>query len=396
MIPQLAFASLTRRPLRTALTALGIAIAVGSTVVFLSLGEGLRRAFDDSLAGLGPDIQVSFGVFDATSLSSVPQLPIRYVDEIDAARDRYGIETVTPVLLYVRGSLAATSAFVFYGLPVETDLRSLYRDFAIVAGRDLGERVPDEAPGGRGVPTVGEAVVGEQTALRSNIAIGDVLRLNPNAAFEVVGVAVADGGILDNAIIVPIEPLQAALGTDDRVSFLTLDLRDGSAATAAATAERLRADFPELGFQTRTDIASVFEEAVRITDVVRLGISAIALVVGAIAVANTMLMSVFERTREFGVVRAVGARPRFLVGLVLLEALLLSLVGAIAGVALGFAGAAAVNLFAVDLVGVDVAAVTPRLVAFAVAVAGVMGLLSGLLPAARAARVPIAVAVARE
>ncbi len=52
MISQLAFASLTRRPLRTTLTALGIAIAVGSTVVFLALGEGLRNAFDDSLEGL--------------------------------------------------------------------------------------------------------------------------------------------------------------------------------------------------------------------------------------------------------------------------------------------------------------------------------------------------------
>ncbi len=393
MIPQLAFASLTRRPLRTALTALGIAIAVGSTVVFLSLGEGLRRAFDDSLAGLGPDIQVSYGVFDATSLSSVPQLPLAFAEALEAERERYGIEAVTPVLLYLRGSLAASSAFVFYGLPIETDLRSLYRDFAIVEGRDLAPRALEAAPE-RGVPIVGEAVVGEQTAVRSNIAIGDVLRLNPNAAFEVVGVAVADGGILDNAIIVPIEPLQAALGTDDRVSFLTLELRDSGAANA--TAERLREAFPELGFQTRTDIASVFEEAVRITDVVRLGISAIALIVGAIAVANTMLMSVFERTREFGVVRAVGARPRFLVGLVLLEALLLSLVGAIAGVALGFAGAAAVNVVAADIVGLDVATVTPRLVAFAVAVAGAMGLLSGLLPAARAARVPIAVAVARE
>lgn len=393
MISQLAYASLTRRPLRTVLTALGIAIAVGSTVVFLSLGEGLRRAFDDSLAGLGPDIQVSFGVFDATSLSSVPQLPLTYVDALEAERERFGIEAVTPVLLYLRGSLAASSAFVFYGLPIESDLSRLYRDFAIVEGRDLAPRTPEAAPE-RGVPIVGEAVVGEQTAARSNVAIGDVLRLNPNAAFEVVGVAVADGGILDNAVIVPIEPLQAAIGTDDRVSFLTLELRESGAANA--TAERLREAFPELGFQTRTDIASVFEEAVRITDVVRLGISAIALVVGAIAVANTMLMSVFERTREFGVVRAVGARPRFLVGLVLLEALLLSLVGAVAGVALGFAGAAAVNLVAVDIVGMDVATVTPRLVAFAVAVAGVMGLLSGLLPAARAARVPIAVAVARE
>ena len=395
MISQLAFASLTRRPLRTALTALGIAIAVGSTVVFLALGEGLRNAFDDSLDGLGPDIQVSYGTFDATSLSSVPQLPYRYFETLRSDAGEFGVAAVTPVLLYLRGSLAAASAFVFYGLPVETDLRRIYRDFDVLEGRGLAPRAPqasDDAAGS--VPIVGEALVGEQTAIRSNIAVGDVLRLNPSAAFEVVGIAVADGGVLDNAILVPLEALQAALGAADRLSFLTLELEDPTAATA--TAEQLREAYPELGFQTRSDLSSVFERAVRITDVVRLGISAIALIVGGIAVANTMLMSVFERTREFGVVRAVGARPRFLVELVLLEALLLALVGAVAGVALGYAGTAAVNLFAFDLVGLDVAAVTPRLLAFAIAVAAGMGLLSGLLPAARAARVPIAVAVARE
>jgi putative ABC transport system permease protein len=89
-------------------------------------------------------------------------------------------------------------------------------------------------------------------------------------------------------------------------------------------------------------------------------------------------------------------RPRFLFGLVLLESIVLSLLGAVVGVALGFGGAAIVNVVAADLIGLEVAAVTPRLVAFAVAVAGGMGLLAGLLPAGRAARVPIAVALARE
>ena len=395
MIPQLALASLTRRPLRTALTALGIAVAVGSTVVFLSLGEGMRRAFDEGLSGLGPDIQVSYGAFDTTALGSVPQLPAAFAEQIAEDAERYGISQVIPLLVYVRGALAAASAFVFYGLPLETDLSSVYRDFRLVEGRVMAASVA--AGGGdaeRAVPIVGEAVVGEQAAQRSNLGVGDVLRLNPSAGFEVVGIAASDGGLLDNAILVPLGALQEALGASDRLSFLMLSLREPAA--AATVAERLGADFPELGFQTRSDLSSVFEQAVRITDVVRLGISAIALVVGAIAVANTMLMSVFERTREFGVVRAVGARPRFLVGLVLLESLLLSLVGAVVGVALGFGGAAIVNVFAMDLIGLDVAAVTLRLVGFAVAVAGVMGLLSGLLPAVRAARVPIAVAVARE
>ena len=154
--------------------------------------------------------------------------------------------------------------------------------------------------------------------------------------------------------------------------------------------------YPDLGFQTQGEVLKVLERGVRISDVVRLGISAIALIVGAIAVANTVLMSVIERTREFGVIRAVGAKPRFLFGLVLSESVLLSLVGAAFGVLLGWLGIIVVNRIAENLIGLEVAALTLRLGAFAVAIAFLMGVLSGLLPAARAARIPIAVAMSRE
>jgi len=109
-----------------------------------------------------------------------------------------------------------------------------------------------------------------------------------------------------------------------------------------------------------------------------------------------MMMSVFERTREFGVIRAIGAKPGFLFGLVLSEAILLSLVGAIAGIILGRLGMVIVNNIARDLIGLEVAALTLRLILFAVAVAFGMGLFSGLIPAYRAAKIPIAVAMARE
>lgn len=195
-------------------------------------------------------------------------------------------------------------------------------------------------------------------------------------------------------MLVPLSSLQAAIGVEDRVSFFVVEIAEATKATEVA--EAIMADYPELGVQTRAELLQVIERGLAISDVVRLGISAIALIVGAIAVANTMLMSVFERTREFGVVRAVGARPRFLFGLVLLESVVLSLIGAAVGVALGFLGAWVVNVVSLDLIALEVAAVTPRLVAFAVAVAAGMGLLAGLLPAGRAARVPIAVALARE
>ena len=68
MIWSLALQSLRLRPLRTFLTALGIAVAVGSTIIFLSLGEGLRQVFTQEIGGVGPAIQVSYGPFDATAL----------------------------------------------------------------------------------------------------------------------------------------------------------------------------------------------------------------------------------------------------------------------------------------------------------------------------------------
>jgi putative ABC transport system permease protein len=384
MVPTLAASALLRRPLRTALTALGIAIAVGSTVIFLSLGEGMRQAFTQELAGVGPDLQISFGDFNANSFGGTPELPLWYADAIMADADRYGISDLMPLLIHVRSGLTPASAVVFQGFPAEINVADIYLDFTVIEGRVLQA---SDAGSYR-------AVIGSQVASRQGLGIGGLMRLNPRASFEVVGIASAAGGLLDGTIIVPIDTLQEAIGIGDRVSFLVAQLREPARANEAAA--MLSADFPDLGVQTRAEFLSLVERGLAVANVVQLGISGIALIVGAIAVINTMLMSVFERTREFGVVRAVGARPRFLFGLVLLESVVLSLVGAVVGVGIGIFGAWGVNLIAIDLIDLAVAAVTPRLVAFAVVVAATMGLLAGILPAARAARVPIAVALARE
>lgn len=381
MVIELAVHSLRHRPLRTALTAAGIAIAVGSMVVFLSLGEGLRRAFSQELGSVGAELQVSYGPFETAAFASTPELSLDTLEPVRAAAEPYGLVSITPLLLYVRGGFTPSNSFAFQGLPAEVDVARLYPGFKVVEGRPIG---PEDA--GANV-----AVVGRQAAERSSLELGDTLRLNADSSFEIVGLADAGGGLLSNGIVVPLESLQRALGTTDRVSFLVLDLADPSRSREAADA--LAAQFPDLGVQTAGDVLDVVERGIRVSDVVRLGISAIALIVGAIAVANTVLMSVFERTREFGVVRAVGARPRFLFAVVLAESVLLSVVGGAAGVLLGRLGSAGVNLVSNDLIGLGVAAVTPRLVAFALLVAILMGLLSGLAPSARAARIEIAEAV---
>ena len=381
MVWELALHALRHRPLRTILTAAGIAVAVGSMVVFLSLGEGLRRAFAQELGSIGAELQVSYGPFEEAAFGSVPELPLDLVDDVREAGEAYGVQKITPVLLYVRGGFTPGTSFAFQGLPAGADVAAIYPGYEVVEGRGLTEDDADAFV----------AVVGRQAAERSRLELGDELRLNPQARFEIVGLASSGGGFLSNAILVPLAPLQEAIGVEDRVTFFVIDLAEPGRAQEAA--EALSERFPDLGVQTASDVLDVIERGLRISDVVRLGISAIALIVGAIAVANTVLMSVFERTREFGVVRAVGARPRFLFAVVLAESVLLSIVGGAAGVVLGRFGAFAVNRISIDLIGLDVAAVTPRLIAFALAVAIGMGLLSGLAPSARAARIQIADAV---
>lgn len=383
MVYQLALNSLRLRPLRTFLTTLGIAVAVASMVIFLSLGEGLRQVFAQQLGSIGPDLQVSYGDFDSSaSLSWVPELPLSYKERFEEQAEHYGITKVVPLLFHLRAGLSMTSSFVFQGIPPEEDISNIYYDFRLEQGRNLQAEDTDVA------------IVGAQVAKRNTLALGDTLRINRDKNYTIVGLASSGSGLVDNVILVPLATLQEAIGVYDKVMYLALELEKPE--KARAVADQLKTDYPELGFQTRGDVMRVAERGIQISDVVRLGISTIALIVGAIAVANTMMMSVFERTREFGVVRAIGAKAGFLFRLVLLEAILLSVVGAIAGVILGRLGMVIVNHVANTLIGLEVAALTTRLVVFAVIVALLMGLLSGLIPAFRASKIPIAVAMSRE
>ena len=135
--------------------------------------------------------------------------------------------------------------------------------------------------------------------------------------------------------------------------------------------------------------------ALRVTDAARIGISVVALIVGGLAVANTVAMGVFERVREFGTLRAIGARPGTVRALVLTESVLLALVGGAGGVLVGMAGNAGVNAYTRGLAGIDAAALTPGVILMALAVSTGLGLLAALIPAQTSARVPVTEALNR-
>ncbi len=377
----LAWRGLTRRRVRTGLTALGITVAVASMVIFLSLGEGIRKVFVEQLGGIGPDIQVSLSGF-TQGFAPQPNLPDKAVADIRALAPELGIKTVTPVVMTIRGSLDVSQSVVLYGLPAAQGIGTVFPNVSAAQGRAF-----TSADEGQGV-----AVLGAKAAQNLNLKVGSTLNLNRRNKAEVVGVLAPESGLVDNFIFLPLSTLQKAEGAEGRVSLVAVKLDNPRQAREVATQLSDRLD---LEASTQSDFLSFVERALKISDAVRFGISLISLIVGGLAVANTVMMGVFERTREFGTLRAIGARPGFVRALVLSESLLLSLVGGVGGVIVGLVGIWGVNLYTQDLAGIDAAALTPRLVLLALGISLFLGLVSGLLPARTASRLNITEALGR-
>jgi ABC-type multidrug transport system fused ATPase/permease subunit len=199
----------------------------------------------------------------------------------------------------------------------------------------------------------------------------------------VEGILEEAGGLADNLIFVPLPVLQEVLGTRN-FSAVLVALNPGQKAEEVARA--LERAVPGVKAQTTSEVMRFAERALRISDLVRFGISLVALTVGGLLVANTVMMSVYERIREFGVMRALGARRGFIFRLVLLEALLLALMGGLLGLGVGSLASSAINLYTLDQVGLALSAVTARLSLFALGIALLLGLTAG--PPSRLQREP--------
>jgi putative ABC transport system permease protein len=381
----LAQRGLLRRPVRTLLTVLGIVVAVASMVIFLSLGEGFRRALGAEISNVGPDLQVTLSGNENSSVfgSPIPDVPLENAARFESVAQELGIKQVIPYILTARGSLSGTG-YLIGGYPFErVPLSDIYPNLKLAEGRTFA---PSDALNNI-------AVVGSTAAKNASLKLGSELRLNRETTFKVVGILQKGDGFTDSFIFVPFSALEKGIGINNRATGIALKLND--AGDARKTADALNKRFPDLNAKTQGDVLSILDKAIAIGDAFRFGISLISLIVGGLAVANTVMMGVYERTREFGVIRAIGAKPSFVFSLVVLESMLLALVGGAGGVLVGYLGSFVVNFAVRDLVSVAIAAVTLRLIVLAVGVAAVLGLFAGLLPARTASKLVITQALGR-
>jgi putative ABC transport system permease protein len=354
--------NLLRRPVRTALTAAGVAIGVGLIVALLSITNGAKHTAAQ-LIHLG---RADFGLFQAgTSDLTQSLLPQSLAAQITREP---GVAAAAPIFLL------STRDLLVLGY-TRSDFNA-QRLVVVSGGRAHGD----------------EALVGDAAARRLHLRPGSPLRLGKRTV-RVAGLFHSGNPFVDGGAVLPLPVVQRLAQRPHEVT--TIGVTVAPDAVPKTVASRLERDFPNTVAVTEPGQAVRIDTSSRLIVTTGWIISLLALIVGGIAVTNTMAMSVFERIREIGILRAVGWPARRIAALVVSEALAICLLALAAGLALGYAAA---ELFtAGDTSGTLIEPdFTAGVFAWGLAFALGVGVLGAVYPTVRATRLSPIEALRRE
>ena len=352
---------LTRRPVRTGLTIVGIAIGIAAVVALVGISRGFETSWQTGMKSRGTDIVVSNmgrGLtpkpFSATVVERITPLP--HVAETCAL--------LVDLISVEKADMMIVSARQWGGFS--------WKNLKLVSGRlpnDAAERA---------------VVLGKTAAEVLGKKVGDTLQLETE---ELAVVGIVDGGAVveDGSVILSLPLLQEITGNQGKIN--NIDLR----VTPRTTKEeltRLCAQITGLVPEARAVIAGDHirdSQAYRMISAMSWGTSLLAVLVGVLGVMNTMLMTVFERTQEICVLLAIGWKRSRIVRMVLWESALLGFLGGVGGVLIGVVG---VQLLVTTpaIRGLLEPELNPQFLVMAVAIAVVVGVVSGVYPAWRSSR----------
>jgi len=382
--------------LRSVLTTLGILFGVAAVICTVGIGTASADSVNSRIAALGTNLltvsggsTVSFGVRGGAG--SADTLTMNDVTGLEDKQDAPDIAAVAPV---VSGSATLVSTSTNWSTTVqgstpgwlETNARTLSAGTFFTS-----QQVQKHAQ---------VVVLGETTAAELGVGVGNQVSIS-GAPFEVIGLLTASGSSgftnNDDLAVIPITTAQDQVtgGSPNSVQRILLS------ATSAGTIGSAYDEADQLLLQTHhiitttaadftitspTTLASTAASVTTTLTILLASVAAISLLVGGIGVMNIMLVSVTERTQEIGLRKALGATPRDLLRQFLIEASTLSFVGGVLGV-----GAALLAGVLVPRLANIAVTITAAPVIIAVAVAAGVGLIFGVYPAVRAARLaPIA------
>jgi putative ABC transport system permease protein len=390
---RLALRGLSANKLRAALTMLGVMIGVAAVITLLSIGDGVNRYVADQFVGLGTNLVFILPNDDPNRTES--SLTMQDAQRLADPAVLTGAAGIAPVVMR-RADLQLGGTLYRTNLRASTPEYESIRGFAVARGRFINE---SDYHGRSRVAVLGPATVDHLFPADTD-PLGANIRVN-GVTFRVVGILVEKGGSpfgsQDDQIIVPLTTAHDRLFNlrSQRTGQQLVDMIlvqainsqlvediviDTSLALRQAHDITFR-DEDDFLILTQQDFLSAFGEVTGVLTLFLGAIAGISLLVGGIGIMNIMLVSVTERTPEIGLRKAVGAKRRDILGQFLTEAVVLSLLGGLAGILVGALGATAVHWFVPDL-DTSLSALSVLLaVSFSIGV----GLFFGIYPAFRAA-----------
>jgi putative ABC transport system permease protein len=396
---QTALRSLLANKVRSALTMLGIIIGVAAVIAMLSVGRGAQTAIDSQIKSLGTNLL--FVRPGAAQQSGVRQaqgtVQSLTLEDAQALADT----SVCPSVALVAPEVDQFGQVIFQGQNENVRITGVTPEYAAVRNFQVadGDFVdPSQVSGRSLVAVLGPATVA--TLFGDQSPIGQTIRIN-NGSYRVIGVLASKGGTglgsQDDVVLIPITTAQTRLGRNffrggTGVSVINVQAIDDKhldsaiAEMSAVLRERHHIVFDD-DFQI-TSQADTLASANQITGVLTIflgGVAAISLLVGGIGIMNIMLVSVTERTREIGIRKAVGAKRRDVLSQFLTEATVLSVLGGLTGILLGWGLARLISNIASNSGTALTAVVSWDSVLLATGFSLAVGLFFGIYPALRAA-----------
>jgi putative ABC transport system permease protein len=351
--------NLARRKIRTTLSVLGIAIGVAAIIAFNAIGDGFKASLNQYGQATGADLIVLTRDVPAAEYSRLTKA------EVDWIAEHPRVKQLGDVTFYISKAEGLPALFLFGRRPDQLPIQR-YRN------ADLRGRLVDRDD---------EIMLGYLAAENMGKQVGDRVTLFDGLRFEVVGIYKVGVPWENVGAVISSRVIQQKLRMGDAVQMGLVYLHDPKQRDTAI--REIEERFPHLTAMKSEEVASNFENLEYIDWFVWV-VSLVALLVGGLGVLNTMLMTVNERTREIGTLRAVGWSRMRVLRLILSEGTLISLVGGLIGMVVGYVGAELLIRWAPA--GYLGTAYAPRLFLQAMAVAMGLGFLGALYPAWRASR----------
>jgi putative ABC transport system permease protein len=307
----LAVANVRQRPVRALVSAAGVALGVCLVMLFTGLARGMSNDLQRRSSNLRAEI-IFTRPGSTEMMSSVANLDTRYVDELLKVE---GVRMAVPAIRYISQGGRGFGFEQVEGVD--------WQPFAEMNGMSLVE--------GRAPEGLNEVVIDETKSRNNDLRVGGTLKLFGDQSYTVVGIYTPEAG---PRVKMSLAAMQDALEAPGKSTWIYIKLNDPS--QEVAVARRLSEALPDNRIQFTREVFRGFEESIPYLGVFLRTLVGLSAVVSGLVVMLAMYTTITERTREIGILKALGASRRYIVSEIEKEAMLISVCGVVAGFAFSF------------------------------------------------------------